>query len=61
VAYCEAQQQCAFIADGPGRQSGIAALQVPLMRGQTVHTWLAFISENGQEVSPSVYMGELVL
>lgn len=61
VAYCEAQMQCAFITDGPGRQAGVAAIQVPLMAGQTVQTWMAFISENGREVSPSEYTGELVL
>jgi hypothetical protein len=57
VVYCEAYNACIYTTAGPPRSAGVAAIGVPALVGQTVHTWLGFISEDGKEVSDSVYTG----
>ena len=61
VVYCELLKKSVFITDGAYRNMGIAVLQVPAFHGQVVQTWLAFISDNGRDVSTSTYTGELTL
>ena len=61
VIYCETLKKCVFRTDGAYRNTETIALQVPQFRGKVVQTWLAFISDNGRDVSPSIYTGELTL
>ncbi|HEX6431546.1 MAG TPA: DUF6266 family protein [Niastella sp.] len=57
IAYCEALNRCIFTSTGPIRRTGEATLPVPDFRGQLIHTWLSFISEDGKNVADSVYTG----
>lgn len=61
VAYCEAMKVSAYMVDGPPRSAGTADLAMPGFNGQTVHTWVAFISEDGSDVSDSVYAGKVTI
>lgn len=62
LAYCPALSTALFSLAGPERQTGAGSLNVSLLRGNTVHTWLAFISADKKAVvSDSVYMGEWVI
>lgn len=61
VAYCEAMKVSAYMVDGPARSTGTADLELPGFSGQTVHTWVAFISEDGSDVSDSVYAGKVTI
>lgn len=57
VAYCEAYNVSAFTIQGPDRSTGTGSLEMPEYSGQEVHTWLAFISADGQTVFDSSYTG----
>jgi len=59
VAYCPELKQSLFTASGAARSTGSAVLNVPAFSGKLVHSWIAFISENGREVSTSIYTGQL--
>ena len=61
VVYCEYLKKCAYIIDGASRNAGTDIIQIPGFSGKTVQTWLGFISDNGREIAPSVYTGELKL
>ena len=43
------------------RSAEAASLDASLFYGQTVHTWIGFISEDGKEVASSLYTGSLVV
>ena len=61
VAYCEAMKVSAYTVEGPPRSAGTADLELPGFNGQTVHTWVAFISEDGSDVSDSLYAGKVTI
>ena len=61
VAYCEAMKVSVYTMDGPPRSAGTAELEMPGFGGQVVHTWVAFISDDGSDVSDSVYAGEVTI
>jgi hypothetical protein len=61
VAYCEAMKVSAYTVEGTARSAGTADLELPGFSGQTVHTWVAFISEDGSDVSDSVYAGKVTI
>jgi len=61
VVYCEALNQCVFTKEGGARYAGKAQLAVPDFSGQKVHTWLGFISADGERVACSVYTGEITV
>jgi hypothetical protein len=61
VAYCEAKKVSAYTVEGPPRSAGTAELELPGFNGQTVQTWVAFISEDGSDVSDSVYAGKVTI
>jgi hypothetical protein len=61
VAYCEALNRCAFSTWGARRCDGEAILEVPQFYGHEVHTWLSFISADGQSISNSMYAGPVTL
>jgi len=43
------------------RHDGTALLNLGVLKGQEVITWLAFVSANGKDVSPSFYTGKITL
>lgn len=61
VVYCKEMGASIFTYTGPQRSAASAQLDVSSFAHQTVETWIAFISEDGSEVSNSLYTGELVI
>ena len=61
VVYCEALNKCVYALNGAPRTAGTITIAAPRFKGYEVHTWLAFISANGQDVSDSVYTGKLTI
>jgi hypothetical protein len=61
VVYLEDRNECIFTKDGGKRSDEAAVLDVPSFSGHAVHTWIAFITEKGQEVSPSMYTGKVTV
>lgn len=61
VAYCPSLKKCVFTKEGGERQAGKADLDVPEFRSQTVHTWLGFISADGNRIANSIYTGEVLV
>jgi len=61
VVYCEALNKSLFTINGPDRTTGTAYIAVGRFKGYDVHTWLAFVSVNGEEVSPSTYTGKFTI
>jgi hypothetical protein len=59
VIYCEAQNKCIFRLRTATRKDGTATVNVPRFKGETVHTWLGFISE--KEVADSRYAGAVTV
>ena len=57
VVYCEALNQCLYTLKGADRSTGTASIAAARFKGQEVHTWLAFISADGKQTSPSKYTG----
>jgi hypothetical protein len=58
VAYCPARRQCIYKMYAGTRENATALLNLNPFGGQKVHTWICFISEDGEQVSDSVYAGE---
>ena len=56
VVYCPDRNQAIFDF-GAGRSTEADTIPVSAFAGQTVHTWLGFISENSKFVATSVYTG----
>ncbi len=61
VVYCPVKKQCLFTTDGPNRAAGTAVVDASAFIGNEVHTYLAFINEDEEESSDSVYTGILNL
>ena len=61
IAYCEAMKVSTYTLNGPPRSAGTAELEMPGFSGQVVHTWVAFISADGADVSDSLYAGEVTI
>lgn len=61
VAYCEELDQCVYTIGPALRSAGNAELPLSLLTGKEVHTWLAFISENGKDTASSVYTGSITV
>ena len=61
VVYCEALDKCLFTLKGAERSTGTASIAVARFKGHEVHTWLAFISPDGANVSPSTYTGAVTI
>jgi hypothetical protein len=61
--YCEERHESYYdIKDGALRSDGNDILELPAkLSGKTVHTWLSFISENGKDIAPSIYTGQLTV
>ncbi|MBK5272705.1 MAG: hypothetical protein JJE22_17030 [Bacteroidia bacterium] len=61
MAYCPARNQCIFTTIGADRSTEEAVLDVAAFTGETVHTYLGFISADGKNISNSYFTGELDL
>ena len=61
VVYCEALDKCLFTLKGAERNTGTASIAVARFKGHEVHTWLAFISPDGANTSPSTYTGVVTI
>jgi hypothetical protein len=59
VVYCEALNKSVYTLEGAERSTGTASISVARFNGHDVHTWLSFISADGQNVCDSVYTGKL--
>ena len=61
VVYCEALGKCLFTLKGADRNTGTASIAVARFKGYEVQTWLAFISPDGANTSPSTYTGAVTI
>jgi len=57
AVYCESLGQWIYSLDAASRSEGHAVLDVSSFSGQSVHSWLGFISADGKWVSESLYLG----
>jgi hypothetical protein len=58
LVYCAALNQCSYSGTAL-RSDGAASVDVSLFAGQTVETWLAFVSADRTDASMSVFLGEM--
>jgi Family of unknown function (DUF6266) len=56
VAYCEELNRCEYKLPAATRQASLDSLNAGLFSGKPVHTWISFISDEG-EVATSIYTG----
>ncbi len=61
VAYCPAQQAAVHITGSALRADGTGKLNVASFAGETVETWIGFISANGRQVASSVHTGQVLV
>lgn len=61
VAYCEALQQAVFSLHAGRRKDCEALLPASILAGQTVETWMGFLSNNELNTSDSVWTGRVEL
>jgi hypothetical protein len=61
VAYCPAQQKTIHSTGSAFRANGTGKLNVTEFAGETVETWVGFISANGRQVANSVHTGHVVV
>ena len=60
AAYCP-EFNCTVYRIGAARSTGTDTLQMPGFGGRLVHTWVSFISADGEKMSTSLYSGELTI
>jgi hypothetical protein len=60
VVYCKALKTTIYTTTGQ-RGSGAANIDVSTFAGNTVETWLSFVSADGKDVATSFYTGELAI
>lgn len=61
VAYCPALNRTIFNSAAAARSAAAATLDVADFTGQTVQTWIAFLSQDGSLASNSTFTGELTV
>ena len=59
VVYCEALGMGAYTTTGAVRGASAGSLNVPGLSGQTVHTWISFLSLDGKDAATSLYTGQV--
>lgn len=62
VAINTLRGEAVFTTSGPGRSTGNAVINLPAeYSGESLETYLGFISEDGSKVSNSVYLGSVLI
>jgi hypothetical protein len=61
VVYCPALNLTIFNSAPAQRNAAAATLNVTNFAGQTVQTWIAFLSADGKQASNSFFTGELTV
>lgn len=61
VAYCDSLKKAAYIISDSRRMDGRAVLNALQLKGNTVQTWMGFISADGKDAANSVYTGSVEL
>lgn len=61
VAYCPARNASVYTTSGGDRSGGAGSLNAASFVGETVQTWIAFISEDGKNVAGSLFTGEVTV
>ena len=61
LVYSSTQKQCFYCIGDALRGAGSTTLDAWFFAGEQVHTWLAFITEDGSRKSESVYTGSVEL
>lgn len=61
VIYCPMMDRSIYSITDATRRGGTTNIDTRAFSGQTVHTWMGFLSANGKEVANSVYTGQLVI
>jgi len=61
VAYYSENGSCRTLIQGAERQAGTDVLDVTGWSGRKVHCWLGFVSKDGKDKSPGMYVGEVVV
>jgi hypothetical protein len=61
VVYCPAFNQCIYTTGSASRNSLTDSLDLGSFKGQEVHTWIGFISEDGENVAGSLYTGKVMV
>lgn len=61
VAYCEGTGIHYSHRGGAERAAGAEILDLSGCSGRKVHAWLGFISKDGKDISPGIYVGEVMV
>jgi len=61
AVYCPALKTTFYTTNGANRSAGTDTINVTNFAGQTVETYIGFISEDGRSIANSIYTGELTL
>jgi len=61
LAYCESLNSAVYNKAGATRNSGADTLSAKAFAGKEVHTWIAFVSKDGKQISPSLYCGPVMV
>ncbi len=61
VAYCPELQQAVFTQYGGFRRDKKAVLNVAVLKGYAVETWIGFLSADEKDASDSVWTGRMVV
>jgi hypothetical protein len=61
VVYCPELKQSIYVAEGTTRADEQYAVDAGVFAGHSVETWLAFVREDGQKASKSMYTGSISL
>jgi len=61
AVYCPALKTTFYTTNGANRDAGTDTINVTNFAGQTVETYIGFISEDGRSIANSIYTGELTV
>ena len=61
MVYCAARNQTIYTTNGGARSAGVASLNVANLAGESVETYIGFISKDGSEVATSIYTGQFTV
>ncbi|MGN6617524.1 MAG: DUF6266 family protein, partial [Ilyomonas sp.] len=61
LVYCPTLNMSIYVTEGADRSAGTDTVNVSTFSGETVHTYISFISEDGRDVASSIYTGEFTI